>query len=133
MSVKRAGTRPEDRLRPRGVHFPFMKRSDGLPSAEVPPQVYISSVEQILLTTPGERVMRPTFGCGLKAFLFSGVPSAAFEAAVSAEVRRAISAWEPRVTILSTSVQTNGTQVSIKVYLHSPFGPAQTELTFKAN
>jgi hypothetical protein len=110
-----------------------MKRSDGLPSAEVPPQVYISSVEQILLTIPGERVMRPTFGSGLKAILFSGVPKSSVESAISSEVRRAINTWEPRVSILDISVQTNGTQIAVHVSLQSSFGPAQTELTFKVN
>lgn len=77
--------------------------------------------------------MRPTFGSGLKAFLFAGVPSAMTENSISAEVRRAITVWEPRVIILSIVVQTNGTQILVIVRLNSPFGPAQTELTFKVN
>jgi DNA gyrase subunit B len=43
--------------KPRGVHFPFMKRSDGLPSADTPPDIFASNIKQILLTTFGERCL----------------------------------------------------------------------------
>jgi DNA gyrase subunit B len=44
-------------LKPRGVHFPFMKRSDGLPSADTPPDIFASNIKQILLTSFGERCL----------------------------------------------------------------------------
>lgn len=133
MAIKRTGLRPEDKVRPRGVHFPFMKRSDGLPSADVPPQVFASSVKQILATTPGERVMRPTFGSSLRNSLFENVPSEALVMAVQNEVVRAVNLWEPRVGIANINVQIRDTTIIVVVTLLSPFGPAQTELSFKVN
>lgn len=131
MAIKRVGLRPEDRIRPRGVHFPFMKRKDGLPSADIPPNIFSSNIKQILLTTFGERVMRPTFGSRLRAMMFSGLPSEFVESEVRDEVRRAITTWEPRVVITDITVVVVDTQIKVTVALFSPFGPAQTELEFK--
>lgn len=133
MAIKRVGLRPEDRVRPRGVHFPFMKRSDGLPSADIPPEIFISNIKQILLTVPGERVMRPTFGSALRASLFSNLPSTLLIESLKNEVRRAITAWEPRVGITDISVTNKDTLINIRISLFSPFGPAQTEVSFKVN
>ncbi|WP_407333978.1 GPW/gp25 family protein [Enterovibrio sp. 27052020O] len=36
-------------------------------------------IEQVLFTEPGERVMMPTFGCGLNRLLFAGVSDALIE------------------------------------------------------
>jgi phage baseplate assembly protein W len=110
-----------------------MKRKDGLPSADVPPEIFSSNVKQILMTTPGERVMRPTFGSYLRMSLFAPLPSDALLAGIQAEVIRAVTTWEPRVSIPDVRVQSNETQITIFLTLFSPFGPAQTELSFKVN
>jgi phage baseplate assembly protein W len=58
------------------------------------------SVLIILGTTPGERVMRPDFGCGLADLVFSvGGANAAGAAAV--EVERALTLWEPRLDVVA--------------------------------
>jgi phage baseplate assembly protein W len=132
MAIKRIGLRVEDRARPRGVHFPFMKRKDGLPSADVPPEIFSSNVKQILMTTPGERVMRPTFGSYLRMSVFANV-SDTLLANLEAEVRRAITTWEPRVAVTGVRAESKDSQITIFVDLFSPFGPAQTELSFKVN
>lgn len=36
-------------------------------------------IEQLLFTEPGERVMMPTFGCGLNRLLFTGVSDLVIE------------------------------------------------------
>jgi phage baseplate assembly protein W len=52
----------------------------------------------ILGTDPGERPMRPEFGCRLNDFIFA--PADATTAGLVAyEVRVALERWEPRVTI----------------------------------
>ena len=52
----------------------------------------------ILLTYPGERPMRPAFGCRLRDFVFrSADHSTAAELAL--EVRNALLRWEPRVDV----------------------------------
>jgi hypothetical protein len=51
-----------------------------------------------LRTEPGERVMRPTFGCGLRRFL-AEPNTVATRARIERDVTRAIEAWEPRVRL----------------------------------
>jgi len=57
------------------------------------------SIWTILATSPGERVMRPGFGCGLNDLVF-GVNNAATATAVAATVRQALATWEPRIDVL---------------------------------
>lgn len=47
---------------------------------------------QLLLTTPGERVNLPTFGCGLRQLLFAG-QSDALAANVKIQVTQLVSLW----------------------------------------
>jgi phage baseplate assembly protein W len=65
---------------------------------EIQQAIYI-----ILSTAPGERVMRPEFGCRIHEYIFA--PSnAATAAAVEAEVRLALSRWEPRIDLVDVLV-----------------------------
>lgn len=57
------------------------------------------SIWLILSTSPGERVMRPDFGCGLHDLVF-GVNSAGTATAVAGAVREALAVWEPRIDVL---------------------------------
>lgn len=53
----------------------------------------------LLSTVPGERVMRPTYGCHLHRLVFS--PNDGTTAGLAIHyVRRAIDLWEPRIDIL---------------------------------
>lgn len=56
------------------------------------------AVEIILRTSPGERVMRPAFGAGLRRFVFAP-NSATTHRAVEEAVRRALVDLEPRITV----------------------------------
>ncbi|MFI5668242.1 GPW/gp25 family protein [Streptomyces sp. NPDC051704] len=61
------------------------------------------SVETILDTEPGERVMRPTFGCGLRRHLMAP-NTPATRTAIAAEIGEALSAWEPRIRVTEVAV-----------------------------
>lgn len=53
----------------------------------------------LMLTTPGERVMRPTYGCHLRRLVFS--PNDDTTAGLAMHyVRSAIDRWEPRIDVL---------------------------------
>ena len=52
----------------------------------------------ILSTSPGERPMRPEFGCGLNKFVFSPADSSTASLIVM-EVRSALDRWEPRIEL----------------------------------
>jgi phage baseplate assembly protein W len=57
------------------------------------------SIWTILATSPGERVMRPDFGCGINDLVFA-VNNAATATAVTRAVREALATWEPRIDVL---------------------------------
>ena len=122
--------RQDQRLRPRGVHFPFMKRSDGIPSADSPPDIYISNIKQIIMTLLGERVMRPTFGCALRRLLVIPVtPSLA--SLIKQAIQSAVTLWEPRVSITNIDVGLNGSRVTVQVSFLSPVGQGQLAFTME--
>jgi phage baseplate assembly protein W len=61
------------------------------------------SILLIIGTAKGERVMRPTFGCGIHDLVFA--PNDTTTAAlVSFEVREALVDWEPRIQVQNVRV-----------------------------
>ncbi|HEX9260343.1 MAG TPA: GPW/gp25 family protein [Acidimicrobiales bacterium] len=58
----------------------------------------------ILMTYPGERPMRPAFGCRLRDFVFRSADDLT-AAELAQEVRHALAQWEPRVTITAVDVK----------------------------
>jgi uncharacterized protein len=57
------------------------------------------SILLLLATVPGERVMRPEYGCDLERFVFA--PNDDTTAGLAMQtVRSAIERWEPRIDIL---------------------------------
>jgi len=56
------------------------------------------AVEIILRTSPGERVMRPRYGAGLRDFLFAGNGPVTHRR-VEKDVQRALTDLEPRITV----------------------------------
>jgi uncharacterized protein len=61
------------------------------------------SIWLILDTEPGERVMRPAFGCGLRRYLMKPNTDAV-RALIRNDVARALAAWEPRIELSSVAV-----------------------------
>ena len=57
----------------------------------------------ILGTNPGERVMRPDFGAGLRALVFEPLNTTTIEQ-VKERVRTALVRWEPRIDVLAVRV-----------------------------
>ena len=61
------------------------------------------AIHIILSTSPGERVMRPTFGCRLHDLVFD--PNNSHTAARARRyVEEALGMWEPRINVLAVSV-----------------------------
>src|SRR5256885_11662495 len=56
------------------------------------------AIELILSTAPGERPMRPEFGCGVHDFVFDTI-DAGTVGRLETEVRRALDRWEPRIVV----------------------------------
>jgi uncharacterized protein len=62
------------------------------------------SIRLILSTAPGERPMRPDFGCAIHDFVFAPA-DAATAGQIAFEVRAALDRWEPRVDVLEVRVE----------------------------
>ena len=77
-----------------------------------------SNVKMILITNIGERLWMPTYGTTLRSLLFQPNDDTT-QGSISAEVARAIAAWEPRVTFQSLSVTRYGTSINVVVQLLS--------------
>ena len=60
------------------------------------------AIRIILMTSKGERVMRPDFGCGLKDYVFGTMDETSLRL-MESDIREAITIWEPRVTQVSVS------------------------------
>ena len=60
------------------------------------------AITLVLGTTPGERPMRPEFGCRLQEFVFDGV-DAYTVGRMRDEVLRALARWEPRIDVLDVT------------------------------
>ena len=56
------------------------------------------AIRLIVSTSPGERPMRPDFGCRIHDFVFSPTDGAT-AAAISAEVTNALTRWEHRIDV----------------------------------
>ena len=64
------------------------------------------AVEIILSTSPGQRVMRPTFGCKLHELVFA--PNNSHTAAQARRfVEEALGMWEPRINVQEVRVGTD--------------------------
>jgi len=66
------------------------------------------SIRIILTTTPGQRVMRPTFGCRLRELVFS--PNNSATAALARRfVEEALGMWEPRIVVKGVEARADET------------------------
>lgn len=62
------------------------------------------SIRLILSTTPGERVMRPAFGCAIQRYAFATVDTTTLTLIEDA-VRDALVRWEPRIEVLDVDAE----------------------------
>lgn len=63
----------------------------------------IESIRLVLGTAPGERPMRPEFGCAIHDFVFAPA-DAATAGQIAYEVRISLERWEPRIALEDVQV-----------------------------
>jgi phage baseplate assembly protein W len=77
------------------------------PTGDLASAAYETDIQQsiriILGTAPGERVMRPDFGCGLKALVFEPMNTTTAALAQHA-VQQGLIQWEPRIDEITVKV-----------------------------
>src|SRR5512134_1905547 len=100
--MKGAGEDPKAFLG-KGWAFPPRLEPDG-GLAEVTHEEDVRQAILIILgTNPGERVMRPDFGAGLRAFVFEPVSAATMQR-LETRVREALIDFEPRIDVMEVRV-----------------------------
>jgi phage baseplate assembly protein W len=81
-----------------GLAFPLqVDRRGGIALARDETDIE-QAIELILATAPGERPMRPEFGCGVHDFVFDAI-DATTVGRMELAIRDALDRWEPRVTV----------------------------------
>ncbi len=81
-----------------GLAFPLqVDRRGGIALARDETDIE-QAIELILATAPGERPMRPEFGCGVHDFVFDSI-DASTVGQMELAIREALDHWEPRVVV----------------------------------
>jgi uncharacterized protein len=88
----------------RGWAFPIVPERDGGIADVADEDSVEEAIEIILGTSPGERVMRPEFGCGIWELVMEA-NTAQLHGRVQARVREALVRWEPRIDVLDVRVE----------------------------
>jgi len=89
----------------RGWSFPIKPAPGGRLSFISGAEKIRQSIWIILSTAPGERQMRPRFGCGIHDLVFEA-NTAALRGVVQEKVRESLTRWEPRIDVLNVEVRT---------------------------
>lgn len=90
-----------------GLSLPLVPTDAGaLPLASGPEKVR-QGIAILLDTEPGERLMLPRFGCGLRRFLMQPNTTAT-RAQMQREIETALRTWEPRITLDRVDVLPGG-------------------------
>ncbi len=70
------------------------------------------SLTMILSTAPGERVMRPEFGCAIWNLLFDPVNDNTL-GLMAQSVRQALAQWEPRIDVITVTAMPDSNDHSL--------------------
>src|SRR3954454_22116557 len=90
----------------RGWQFPVTLAPEGGVTMSADEKNIEQAIWIILATAPGERVMRPDFGCGIHRLVFAVNDAATIAEAVES-VRAALVRWEPRIDVLDVDAATS--------------------------
>jgi phage baseplate assembly protein W len=88
----------------RGFRFPFRVDQSGSIALTEGMDDLDTSMRVVLMTAPGERVMRPKFGCAIWVLMFEPINANTLGLMAQA-VYRALGQWEPRVDVEDVQVE----------------------------
>jgi uncharacterized protein len=93
----------------RGWTFPIKPDVSGRLRYESDEELVTQGIEIVLGTSPGERQMRPEFGCAIYE-LVGEANTAALRGMVRHKVREALIRWEPRIDVMDVRVESPAEQ-----------------------
>lgn len=87
----------------RGLAFPLRTSATGAIVLADPGAGLEEAIRLIVATAPGERPMRPEFGCRIHDHVFAPIDDITI-GSIAFEVERAVARWEPRVDVETVDV-----------------------------
>jgi len=106
----------------RGWGYPLRTSPSGGIGMVDKDQELVESIRLILGTAPGERPMRPEFGCWIHSYVFSS-PNLAVLSDMRKCVEEALKRWEPRIVLIGVDTIRDEADSSI-IYIQVRFRPA---------
>ena len=88
----------------RGILWPLRVDQSGSIALGSGPDDINASIRMAIMTAPGERVMRPQFGCRIWDLLFEPI-NANTLGLMGEAIRDTVSQWEPRVDLEDVAVE----------------------------
>ena len=111
------GTRAGPKMR-KDYAYPFRIDAASGQAAQTPYATHVDQmIRQILLTSPGERIDLPTFGCGVRQMLFAP-NSDALQATANVLVQQALNTWlANQITVQTINVtrSDDGSELLIQI------------------
>lgn len=107
-----------------GVTMPFASTAGILPF-QADDRLIKNDLLILLLTAPGQRVMRPGFGTPINRYLFEPADTNDYQL-LRTSILNAIEVNEPRVIVEDVVVNGNENQLNIKVIFRLTFNPSRT-------
>lgn len=95
-----------------GWSFPIKVNAKGGLDWSTGPDRIQAAIWLILSTSPGERLMLPTFGAGIKDSVFES-NSEVVCARLQTTIRKALTQWEPRIDLVSVQATPSPDQPSL--------------------
>ena len=86
-----------------GWAFPLRTDKTGSVALVSHDREIVDSIQLIVGTAPGERPMRPEFGCGIHDYVFASLDSDTI-GRMAGEVRAALVRWEPRIRVQGVDI-----------------------------
>jgi phage baseplate assembly protein W len=103
-----------------GWRYPVVPVPQGNLDYAAGPDKVAQSIWIILDTEPGERIMRPSFGCGLRRYLMAPNTSAT-RTLIKHDVELALANFEPRITVTDLQVSSGDDPAMVLIriaYVH---------------
>ena len=90
-----------------GLAFPLHVDARGAIALAAGEEDIEQAINLILSTAPGERPMRPEFGCGVHDFVFDTIDAETL-GRMETEIRSALDRWEPRIEVQKIDFELDG-------------------------
>jgi phage baseplate assembly protein W len=103
-----------------GYNAPFLGGNQKVMSQQVDERLIRNDLLQLLLTAPGERVMRPTFGTPIRNFVFQPLTATDISQLKDA-IDEAVQTWEPRVNLTSILLEMTPDDNALDIRLYGTF------------